>query len=179
MTFKPAFAGSLRFRHGQTLHFPVAAPPGQHSASQIAQDSKKRGGPSEPITIAMGNRLFAQKDYEFRPEFFARVKDDYGAPPELLDFKTNAAGATKHINDWVAKQTRDRIRDLIPQPLDVLTRLVLTNAIYLKAPWADEFSANATKPEPFHVHGKAAVDVPTMQQRAPRNSSWARDVSIK
>jgi len=66
----------------------------------------------------------------------------------------------------VAKQTRDRIRDLIPQPLDVLTRLVLTNAIYLKAPWADEFNANATKPEPFHVRGKATVDVATMQQRA-------------
>jgi len=133
---------------------------------KIAQDSKKRGGPSQPITIAIANRLFAQKDFEFRPAFFARVKDYYGAPPELLDFKTNAAAATKRINDWVAQQTRDRIRDLIPQPLDELTRLVLTNAIYLKAPWADEFNANATKPEPFHVRGKATVDVATMQQRA-------------
>ena len=42
---------------------------------KIAQDSKKRGGPSEPITIAIANRLFAQKDFEFRPAFFARVKD--------------------------------------------------------------------------------------------------------
>ena len=134
--------------------------------AKIAQDSKKHGGPSEPVTIAIANRLFAQAGFEFRPEFFARVKNDYGAPPELLDFKTNAAGATKRINDWVAKQTRDRIRDLIPQPLDALTRLVLTNAIYLKAPWANEFNANATKSEPFHVRGKAAVDVPMMQQRA-------------
>ena len=134
--------------------------------AKIAQDSKKHGGPSEPITIAIANRLFAQAGFEFRPEFFTRVKNDYGAPPELLDFKTNAPGATRHINDWVAKQTRDRIRDLIPQPLDVLTRLVLTNAIYLKAPWAEEFNANVTKSEPFHVRGKAAVDVPTMQQRA-------------
>jgi serpin B len=133
---------------------------------KIAQDAKKRGGPSHPITIAIANRLFAQAGYEFRPAFFARVKDYYGAPPELLDFKTNAAAATKRINDWVAQQTHDRIRDLIPQPLDVLTRLVLTNAIYLKAPWANEFNANATKPEPFHVRGKATVDVATMQQRA-------------
>jgi serpin B len=134
--------------------------------AKIASEGKKRGGPSEPITIAIANRLFPQTGYEFRPPFFPRLKDNYGAAPEPLDFKRNAAGATKHINNWVAKQTRDRIRDLIPKPLDALTRLVLTNAIYLKAPWADEFSANATKPESFDVHGKATVDVPMMQQRA-------------
>lgn len=134
--------------------------------AKIAKDSKKGGGPSEPITIAMANRLFPQKDFEFRPPFFSRLKESYGAAPELLDFKRNAAGATKHINDWVAKQTRDKIRDLIPQPLDAMTRLVLANAIYLKAPWAKEFNASATKPEPFHAYGKEPVDVPTMQRRA-------------
>jgi serpin B len=133
--------------------------------AKIASEGKEHGGPSEPITIAIANRLFPQTGYDFRPPFFPRLNDNYGAAPEPLDFKRNAAGATKHINDWVAKQTRDRIRDLIPKPLDELTRLVLTNAIYLKAPWADEFSV-PIKPEPFHVRGKATVDVPMMQQRA-------------
>jgi serpin B len=133
--------------------------------AKIAADSKKRGGPSEPITIAIANRLFPQVGFEFRPQFFARVQETYGAPPEPLDYKRDASGATKHINDWVAKKTRDRIRDLIPQPLEVLTRLVLVNAIYLKAPWANEFNANATKPEPFHARGQATVDVPTMEMR--------------
>src|SRR5207244_5439289 len=117
--------------------------------ARIASDSKKRGGPSEPITIAIANRLFAQNDFEFRPQFFPRIKENYGAPPEPLDFKRNPADATKRINDWVTKQTRNRIRDLIPKPLDTLTRLVLVNAIYLKAPWAHEFNENATRPEPF------------------------------
>ena len=133
--------------------------------AKIATDSKKRGGPSEPITITVANRLFPQTGFEFRPQFFSRLKDNYGAPPELLDFKRNPAGATKRINDWVAQQTRDRIRDLIPKPLDPLTRLVLANAIYLKAPWANEFNANATRLEPFHARGKQIVDLPTMQKR--------------
>jgi serpin B len=133
--------------------------------AKIESDSKERGGPSEPITIAIANRLFSQIGYEFRPQFFSRIKESYGAPPELLDFKTNAAAATKRINDWVAKQTRDRIRDLIPSPLEATTRLVLANAIYFKAPWANEFSANATQPEPFHLHGKGIADLPTMQKR--------------
>jgi len=42
---------------------------------------------------------------------------------------------------------------------------VLANALYLKAPWAHEFSENATQPEPFHVHGGSGIDVPTMQKK--------------
>ena len=61
--------------------------------------------------------------------------------------------------------TRQRIRDLIPADgLNKFTRLVLVNAIYLKAPWTEEFPAHATKPEPFHVKGGEAVPVPTMNQ---------------
>jgi serpin B len=41
---------------------------------------------------------------------------------------------------------------------------VLANAIYLKAPWADEFSGAATTPQPFHVRGGAPVDVPMMRK---------------
>ncbi|MEP7015800.1 MAG: serpin family protein, partial [Verrucomicrobiota bacterium] len=76
-------------------------------------------------------------------------------------------GARQHINKWVASQTRDRIRDLIPpNGVTATTRLVLANAIYLKAPWASEFSDASTKPEPFHVRGGAVVDVPTMSHVA-------------
>jgi serpin B len=60
-------------------------------------------------------------------------------------------------------QSKDRIRDLIPRrALGPLTRLVLVNAIHLKAPWDKEFTANATKPEPFHIHGGTPSDVPMM-----------------
>ncbi|MGZ5503533.1 MAG: serpin family protein [Chthoniobacterales bacterium] len=129
----------------------------------IANDSKNYGGPSEPITFSVANRLFPQSGYELRPEFLARAKQFYAAPPELLDFRGNGAAATKHINDWVAQQTHDRIQNLIPSPLDAATRLVLANALYLKAPWAKDFPEGATSPQPFHVNGGAVVDVPTMR----------------
>lgn len=131
---------------------------------RIARESKRDGGPSDPITIAVANRLFLQTGYEFRPQFFSSVKEHFGAVPEVLDFERNPSAATKRINAWVAGQTRDRIRDLIPQPLADTTRLVLTNALYFKAPWASEFSTRATAPEPFHVGGENAIDVPTMQR---------------
>ena len=133
---------------------------------KIAEQSKKRSGPSEPITLAVANRLFAQSGYDFRDPFRESVKKFYGAPFETLDFKQNPERERAHINKWVAEQTRDKIRDLIPQgAIKELTRLVLANAIYLKAPWGSEFDGRWTEPKPFHVHGGASVDVPTMKNR--------------
>ncbi|HZR78211.1 MAG TPA: serpin family protein, partial [Chthoniobacterales bacterium] len=110
--------------------------------------------------------LFAQSGYDFRQPFQDLVKEFYAAPFELLDFKKEPEAARSHINKWVAEQTRQKIRDLVPQGgIKELTRLVLANALYLKAPWASEFSDGLTKPKPFHVRGGAAVDVPTMKQR--------------
>src|SRR5207249_4453684 len=50
--------------------------------------------------------------------------------------------------------------------LNKLTRLVLANALYLKAPWADAFSDKTTQPEPFFVHGGDPVEVPMMRKRS-------------
>ena len=187
MTFGGA-NGETRAEMARVLHFPNAGD-AIHSSfaslqrsleemskktATIADESKKTGGPSEPITLAIANRLFAQSGYNFRDSFRSFVKEHYGAPFEPLDFRNDSASATKHINQWVAGQTRDRIRDLIPAgALNEMTRLVLANAIYLKAPWANEFSDTATKPQPFHVRGGAPVDVP-MMRKEDQNFGYAK-----
>jgi serpin B len=95
------------------------------------------------------------------------VKQNFGGAFEPLDFVADPAAATQRINKWVADQTRDRIRDLIPaDALNKLTRLVLANALYLKAPWADAFSDKTTQPEPFFVRGGGPVDLPMMRKRS-------------
>jgi serpin B len=153
---------------GDAIHASFAALYGSleemaKKTTTIADHSKKIGGPSEPITLAIANRLFAQNGYDFRTAFRDLVKKFYGAPFEPLDFKKNPERERQYINKWVADQTRERIRDLIPvNGVDATTRLVLANAIYLKAPWVNEFSDAFTKAKPFHVHGDTTVDVPTM-----------------
>jgi serpin B len=142
--------------------------------AEIVKESKRFGGPSEPITISIANRLFAQKGYGFRQSFLALVKENFGGAFEPLDFVHDSSGATRHINKWIADQTRDRIRDLIPPGgLNETTRLVLANALYLKAPWADPFFEPATQQEPFHVRGGAPVTVPTMRKRS-ENFGYAK-----
>jgi serpin B len=179
MTFAGA-DGETRTEMARVLH--LGSDPGvfasfsalQHSleemsakTAELVKQSKRFGGPSEPITLNIANRLFAQKGYAFRETFLSLVKQDFGGAFEPIDFVANPASATQRINKWVADQTRDRIRDLIPGgALDKITRLVLANALYLKAPWASEFSENATKPEPFHVRGGAPTNVPIMRKTA-------------
>src|ERR1051326_2342170 len=184
MTFLGA-DGETRSEMARVLHFPNGSdvPASfsalQHSLEQMSaktadlvKESKKFGGPSEPITLNIANRLFAQKTYHFREAFLSLVKQNFGGAFEPLDFVADPAAATQRINKWVADQTRDRIRDLIPGgALDKTTRLVLANALYLKAPWANEFSQNATQPEPLFI-GSAPVNVPMM--RKTTNFGYAR-----
>src|SRR5437588_9051038 len=185
MTFAGA-DGETRTEMARVLHFSNdASVPGsfaalQHSledvsakTAELVKQSKKFGGPSEPITLNIANRLFAQKGYPFRETYLSLVKQNFGGAFEPIDFVADPAAATQHINKWVADQTRDRIRDLIPGgALDKTTRLVLANALYLKAPWAKEFPESATKPDPFFVRG-APVDVPMMRKNA-KDFAYAR-----
>jgi serpin B len=179
MTFAGA-DGETRTEMARVLHFPNDGDvPGSFSAlqhaleqmsartSELVKQSKKFGGSGEPITLNIANRLFAQKGYDFRQAFLSLVKQNYSAAFEPLDFTENPAVAAQHINKWVADQTHDKIRDLIPaDALNKLTRLVLANALYLKAPWADAFSDKTTQPEPFFVRGGGPVDVPMMRKRS-------------
>lgn len=91
---------------------------------------------------------------------------DYGAGMQVVDFVADAEAAQRAINAWVAEQTRDRIPELIPTGvLDQLTRLVLTNAIYFKAPWQSRFFEEQTAEAPFHRLDGSQVSAPFMAQR--------------
>lgn len=142
----------------------------QEQLDSIAQESvreskqmEKYGVTNKPMVLDSANRLFGEQHYAFHPEILELLKTRFKAPFEPIDFRNNSAAATKRINDWVAQKTKDRIQNLVPEgALNRRTALVLVNALYLKAPWAETFPEQATKPLPFSVQGKTAQNVPTM-----------------
>lgn len=118
------------------------------------------------VQMAVANSLWPQQGYRLREEFVVRCQQWFDATVRPLDYERNADGARVEINRWVAEQTRDKIRDLIPQGvLDRMTRLVLVNAIYFLANWADPFDQDATREMPFHVSENKTVPVPMMYRR--------------
>lgn len=101
------------------------------------------------LELATANRLWGQKDFAFERAFLDTLAKEYGAGMQIVDYETAHEAARRTINDWVAARTRDRIKDLIAEGvLDSRTRLVLTNAIYLKAAWMLQF--NDAVPGTFH-----------------------------
>lgn len=149
----------------------------QRSLERVEQ-MRRYGTTNDPLTLTVANRLFGQQGYDFRTTFTELLKTNYQAPFEPMDFVHHAADATKTINDWVEQQTKKRIQDLIPAgALSEETRLVLVNAIYLKAPWTEPFEESATKPLPFHV-GDSTADVPTMNLQKSFGYKKTNDVTV-
>jgi serpin B len=126
---------------------------------------KEYGAAGNKVTLRVANRLFGQKGHPFEIPYLTRIQGAFGAPLEPLDFKTAIEPSRDHINAWVAHETRDHIKDLIPPGgIDDTARLVLTNAVYFAGDWAVAFDRKATHPAPFFTGRDEKKNVPTMHQ---------------
>lgn len=116
--------------------------------------------------LQTANALWMQKDYQFLDEFKDVVSKYYGGKAVSVDFVGATEESRKKINSWVEQETNNKIKNLFPEgTLNALTRLVLTNAIYFKGDWANQFEKDNTKEEYFSVGGNKKVKVPMMSKR--------------
>lgn len=159
--------GNTQAELNKALHFDqLSADGGVHAAmgslisdlNAATKDGKPRG-----FRLAVANRLFGAKGATFLPDFLTVNSKQYGAPLEPLDFKNAVEPSRKAINTWVEQKTNDKVKELI-QPGQLLpdAKLVLVNAIYFNADWANKFKGQATFDQPFHVAAGNDVSVPMM-----------------
>ncbi len=133
----------------------------------LDQALASRGASSDEFELHVVNRIWGQVDYSFLASYLDVLAENYGAGLNLLDFVNATEQSRVAINDWVADQTRDRIKDLIaPGAITALTRLVLTNAVYFKAAWEEPFDEALTQDGSFHRLDGSQVTVPMMRQNA-------------
>lgn len=115
------------------------------------------------IALDVANRLWMQRGKVLEPEFTTALEQRFGAGAGVVDFAAAHEAARGEINGWVSAHTAEKIPELLkPGTITPLTRLVLTNAVYLKAPWAKPFEKSATRPEAFALEPGRPVDVPFM-----------------
>ncbi|XP_021950951.1 leukocyte elastase inhibitor isoform X4 [Folsomia candida] len=118
------------------------------------------------FTLETVNRVYAKTGFKLQSRFTSIVEENFGAKIEQLDF-TKSSQAASTINDFVARTTHDKIKDLIsPGDLDSLTRLVLVNAIYFKGLWKNQFNKQLTKEADFHLNKNDTVKVQMMKIEA-------------
>lgn len=128
-------------------------------SGHVARDD----GSTDDLVLTLVNQLWGQARFEIEDAFLAVMAASYGAGVNLVDFEADPEAARVEINEWVATQTRDRIPELIPVDIiDTYTRLVLTNAVYFRAPWAHPFEKAATRDGGFTRLDGSTVQVPLM-----------------
>ena len=140
---------------------------------RLNEDGKKGG-----YELSVANALWGLKGYPFMPAYVDLAKKKYGGNLSEMDFVRDAEGSRKIINDWVAKETHDRIKDLISAgAIGVDTRLVLTNAIYFKGKWDLPFVKERTVDDDFTQGGGAKVRTPFMIQQ--EHFQYAEDDEVQ
>lgn len=134
-----------------------------HEALRELQNSMNAGRDG----LKLANRLWGQAGGRFLSEFLQATERCYGARLAEVNFKTAAEEARLQINEWVADQTAGKIENLIPAGgLHPLTRLVVTNAIYFKGSWHQEFDEHNTEQRPFWTEPGLSQSVSMMRQTA-------------
>jgi serpin B len=117
--------------------------------------------------LNIANAIWGQSGHEFLDSFLDTLAVNYGAGLGLLDFASDPEAARLTINDWVNHHTEGRIKEMTPRGhLGPLTRLVLANAVYFNAAWADRFKKSETKDGAFHLLDGSQVTVPMMTHSA-------------
>jgi serpin B len=162
MVFSPAsIAAALRMAllgaRGETaaqlataLH--LASP--QDSADGLRLLSAGLSRLSGGVTFRAPNTMWVQSGLPLLPEFTTVLTGLAAVTVRDADFAHAAEQARLQINATIAEQTAGKIADLLPpHAVGPLTRLVLANAVYLKAAWAQPFQVAETTDAPFYLSG--------------------------
>jgi serpin B len=129
---------------------------------------KDTAGADQPVILRIANAPFGARDLAIEPAYLDTLARGFGAGLRTVDYMADPAAARALINGWVADHTEQRIKELLAES-DVTsdTRLVLVNAIYLKAAWLTPFAEEATVPAAFSLADGTNTQVPTMSTFAP------------
>jgi serpin B len=119
---------------------------------QYARLLQAVSGESErPFPVVTANALWGQQGYHFKAAFQEAIADFYDGVLHEVNFRAQPDAAVQTINAWVSAKTRGRIKELIARcDINDDTRLILTNAIYFKGQWAEQFARASTQNEDWH-----------------------------
>lgn len=121
------------------------------------------GDEVELPTVRVSNRVFTDTGFTARDQYLTTVEETFGAGVQELPLSTDHQAAADGVNDWISDSTEGLIEDLVkPDSLNAYSRLILANALYLKASWAETFDEEATVATPFRLLGGGSVEVPLM-----------------
>jgi len=129
----------------------------------VSEINSEFNNPSQQYKLDVANALWIQNDYPVLPIYTHTIQQYYSANVTSLDLKGDSENSRKTINTWVENKTNLKIVDLLPQgSINENSRVVLTNAIYFKGNWTNQFDAQDTSNQNFTTPGNNIVKTPMM-----------------
>uniref|UniRef100_A0A7N0SWJ7 Serpin domain-containing protein n=1 Tax=Kalanchoe fedtschenkoi TaxID=63787 RepID=A0A7N0SWJ7_KALFE len=133
-----------------------------HLVDVLLADGAGNGGPK----LAVANGVWVDASLKLKAKFEQVVSGVYKAAAKQVDFQTKHVEVTSEVNSWANEKTSGLIKDILPAgSVDHTTRLILTNAIYFKGSWTQQFDASATKDHDFHLLTGIPVKAPFMTSK--------------
>lgn len=118
---------------------------------------------TDGVDVDIANRVWVDDGLELLDGYVQTSATHYGAALAQLDISGDPEGARVAVNAWVAEATGRMIEELFPTgSIEANTRLVLANALHLRADWKFPFPPARTSDQPFLLADGSGVDVPTM-----------------
>jgi serpin B len=143
------------------FYFPEEDSLRRSSYASMLNTLNKAGG---EYKLSTANAIWLQEDYPFLDTYKDTINNYYLGEVKNLDFVNNPSGASSKINNWVSRNTNNKIPKIVsPGMFNSLTRAVLTNAIYFKGKWEHQFDKKDTKPEDFTLESGDKIKVPMMR----------------
>jgi len=156
----PGAAGETGAEIARVFGFDASSETQSRRTRALADALTAETGGSQ-FTVA--NAAWVERSMSLRPGYARTIRDVLAGTIEPVDFIRNQAAALRTINAWAARETQNRIPEILTQH-DPSRRLVLTNAVYFKGKWSDPFSANATRDGDFFTGASTRVDARLMRQ---------------
>ncbi len=111
--------------------------------------------------ISIANSLWINQNIALEISFVEKLKIYYQATIKNLNF--DDSNSIQIINDWVKQQTKNKIHQIVKKASNN-TLVILINAIYFKANWANAFDKSLTKHKPFNLEKGVTIQHPFMSR---------------
>ena len=115
-------------------------------------------GNNDTVTVKSANSVWITDNFSVRNRFVGLLEKDFGAEVVNLNFADPAT--VKAINNWCSENTEGKITEIVDR-LSPSMVMMLINALYFNAPWADAFLESNTRDGVFHT-ASGDIQVPMM-----------------
>jgi serpin B len=115
--------------------------------------------------FSVANKLWLDNREGIISDYSTLVEANYGVYIASADFFDAFEKTRLEINEWVAQNTRNTVKNILqPGDVNVISKLILVNAVYFNFTWQEPFDKSLTAEEPFRINKNEERSVHMMRR---------------